>query len=120
MKVYKVVRKKGDTYLSAIESKWQVQYTPGKELTFVHGPLFAFDNIEDAKMFAGSNCSYRRLCIFEAEAEIYGPTPEWIIDALFMDYKDIVEFWKDGKGASVFAPQGTVLCSSITLGEKIC
>lgn len=123
--VYKLVTNMGNELRSYLYSMaCSIPYPPNKKVIPVIGKLFAFANIEDAqracdKKESGGPMAYE---IWKAIATGVEKAPLYIpsLNNPARDIEVVAEYWDIGfLGCGWPTPQGTVLCDSITLIERM-
>ena len=126
-KVVKVLARMPDgCLLSAVEHGCGIEYIPGQKTVSPHGPLFAFDNTDNARAFAEEySVSFRYkngLELWMAEAE----NPRRVRCCLYLHHVTPGTariFWTDSPCSHFNFLQltfkGTVVCDSVTLLRKI-
>lgn len=132
-KVYKVLKQiplgQDRRFFSTSAGSMQVEYHLGYQAHSAFGPLFAFENLEQAVRF--SRFSGDTLAIFESECEVFPAKVERIPHS-GVNVKDAYDFWWNVRESgyvsiayvnTVGVPFGTVFCEwlkpvrEITKGE---
>lgn len=129
--VYKVVGKAYGSLVSAMmpSQSFGLEYKPGAPTTPKIGSIFAFDTLENAKCFCQDYLCQEiwtadALIDLEASKSIY--QEKIIISPFMLRQKETVAHWWNTKKidpihkfSAGYPPTGTLLCTSITLKERV-
>lgn len=120
--VYKVVQKRDEKLYSAyhFDTEFSLEYIPGQFTKPKIGRLFAFKNLIDAEKY-NNNMFFGNTEIWEAYSPKTFEAPDYILgDGQDFTEETICDYWNKGiRHSSMPLPQGTILCSSIRLIQKI-
>jgi len=120
--VWKVVENRGGRLISAImKHPYMVEYAPGEWIEGEAGPLFAFDNPQDAQDWIGDDDKYAEIWECEAE-EIRRPDSALCTVSMYcVEPKDVKEWWNGHLALEAEAGclSGTVVCERIKLIRRI-
>jgi hypothetical protein len=122
MTYYKVVRKWGDSLVSAVTTgDWQVEYIPDRWVDAPIGKLFVFRTEDQAHQFS-INVSLTTGCsaeVWEAQAQGVQEIDE---DRAMLPIlsQDFMRYWQEGKAPNRGTPlPGTILAKSVRITRKL-